>query len=69
MRAKVREMARTGADVIKFATTGGASSRPGFGPKDMIITREEIDAIVQEAHSLGKDRGHAETQVGAGLGL
>ena len=54
MRAKVREMARTGADVIKFATTGGASSRPGFGPKDMIITRDEIDAIVQEAHSLGK---------------
>ena len=28
VRAKVREMCRVGADVIKFATTGGASSPP-----------------------------------------
>ena len=31
VRAKVREMVRVGADQIKFATTGGASSRPGHG--------------------------------------
>ena len=54
MRAKVREMVRAGADVIKFATTGGASSRAGFGPKDMLITEEEIAALVDEAHSLGR---------------
>ena len=54
MRAKVREMVRAGADVIKFATTGGASSRSGFGPKDMLISVEEINALVDEAHGLGR---------------
>tara|TARA_Y100000590_G_scaffold248353_2_gene279063 strand:+ start:216 stop:1445 length:1230 start_codon:yes stop_codon:yes gene_type:complete len=54
MRAKVREMVKAGADVIKLATTGGASSRPGLGPKDMVIGRDEIDALVSEAHHLGK---------------
>ena len=54
VRAKVREMVLAGADFVKFATTGGASSRPGLGTKDMLITREEIEALVDEAHSLGK---------------
>lgn len=54
MRAKVREMARAGADVIKFAATGGASSARGLEPKDMLISREEIDAIVDESHKLGR---------------
>ncbi len=54
VRAKVRELARMGADVIKFATTGGASSRPGHGPKDIEFGRDEINAIVEEAHALGK---------------
>ncbi len=54
MRAKVREMVRVGADVIKAATTGGASSRQGFGPKDFLIGRDELAAIIDEAHSLGK---------------
>ena len=54
MRAKVREMVRAGADVIKFAATGGASSRPGLGPKDMLIGRDEVDALIDEAHSLGR---------------
>ena len=54
MRAKVREMVRAGADVIKLATTGGASSREGLGPKDMFITREEVEAVVSEAHRLGR---------------
>ena len=35
VRSMVREMVRVGADVIKFATTGGASSRQGHGPMDI----------------------------------
>lgn len=54
MRAKVREMVRAGADVIKFAATGGASSAVDLEPKDMLISRDEIDAIVDESHKLGK---------------
>ena len=54
MRKKVREMIHAGADVIKFATTGGASSKAGLGPKDMVIGRDEINALVDEAHHLGK---------------
>lgn len=54
VRAKVREMARRGADVIKFATTGGASSRPGHGPKDQEYTLEEVKTLVDEAHLLGR---------------
>ena len=54
MRKKVREMIAAGADVIKFAATGGASSRMGLEPRDMLITRDEIEAIVDEAHKLGK---------------
>src|SRR3989454_11168505 len=34
VRTTVRTMGRAGADVIKCATTGGASSRAGHGPKD-----------------------------------
>jgi imidazolonepropionase-like amidohydrolase len=55
VRAKVREMVRVGADVIKFATTGGASSRPGHGPKDIEYTPEEVRALVAEARSLGRN--------------
>ena len=51
MRAKVREVVLAGADVIKIATTGGAASRADFRPKDMLMTREEIDALVDEAHT------------------
>ena len=54
MRKKVREMIGAGADVIKFAATGGASSRMGLEPRDMLITKDEIEAIVDEAHKLGK---------------
>jgi len=46
-------MARVGADVIKFATTGGASSRPGHGPKDIAFGPDEVKALVDEAHALG----------------
>jgi imidazolonepropionase-like amidohydrolase len=50
----VRTMVRAGADVIKCATTGGASSRPGHGPKDAAFNRDEMRALVDEAHALGR---------------
>ena len=52
-RAKVREMVRAGADVIKCATTGGASSTAGLGPKDLLFERDELEALVDEAHKRG----------------
>ena len=54
VRAMVREVVRVGADVIKFATTGGASSRPGHGPKDVEFGFDEVQALVNEAHVLGR---------------
>ena len=54
MRAKVREMVGAGADVIKTATTGGASSTAGLGPKDVLFERAELEALVDEAHKRGK---------------
>nr|MCS5668878.1 amidohydrolase family protein [Dehalococcoidia bacterium] len=49
IRALVRELVRVGADVIKFATTGGASSRSGHGPKDIAFGPDEVKALVDEA--------------------
>src|SRR5262245_31316927 len=54
LRNVVRAMVRAGADVIKCATTGGASSRKGHGPKDAAFTLEEMRALVDEAHALGR---------------
>jgi imidazolonepropionase-like amidohydrolase len=54
VRNVVRTMVRAGADVIQCATTGGASSRPGHGPKDSAFNRDEMDALVDEAHTLGR---------------
>ena len=54
VRSMVREMVRVGADVIKFATTGGASSRQGHGPKDIAFGPDEVKALVDEATALGK---------------
>ena len=54
MRAKVREMVGAGADVIKTATTGGASSTAGLGPKDILFERDELEALVDEAHKRGR---------------
>ena len=54
MRAKVREMVGAGADVIKTATTGGASSTAGLGPKDVLFERAELEALVDEAHKRGR---------------
>jgi imidazolonepropionase-like amidohydrolase len=54
VRQVVRTMVRAGADVIKCATTGGASSRPGHGPKDAAFNHDEMLALVEEAHALGR---------------
>lgn len=54
VREVVRTMVRAGADVIKCATTGGASSRPGHGPLDASLAQEEMAALVAEAHALGR---------------
>ncbi|HEY1796307.1 MAG TPA: amidohydrolase family protein [Stellaceae bacterium] len=54
VRPVVRRMVRAGADVIKCATTGGASSRPGHGPKDSAFNLDEMQALVEEAHVLDK---------------
>ncbi len=54
VRSMVREMVRVGADVIKFATTGGASSRPGHGPMDIAFGPDEVKALVDEAAGHGK---------------
>lgn len=54
VRGIVREMVRVGADVIKFATTGGASSRQGHGPMDIAFGPDEVKALVDEARGHGK---------------
>lgn len=54
MRPVVRRMVRAGADFIKCATTGGASSRPGHGPKDGAFNLDEMQALVEEAHALDR---------------
>ena len=54
VRTVVRRMVRAGADVIKCATTGGASSRPGHGPRDGAFNLDEMQALVEEAHALDR---------------
>ncbi len=54
VRTVVRTMVRAGADVIKCATTGGAASRAGHGPKDPAFDPDEMRALVDEAHTLGR---------------
>jgi imidazolonepropionase-like amidohydrolase len=54
VRRVVRTMIRAGADVIKCATTGGASSRTGHGPKDPAFDRDEMRALVDESHAQGR---------------
>lgn len=52
-RAKVREVVKYGADVIKFCATGGVLSR-GDLPQTQQYTLEEMQAIVEESHRLGR---------------
>ena len=48
-RAKVREVLRAGADVIKIAVSGGVSAAR-VPPRRPLFTPEEIAAVVDEAH-------------------
>jgi imidazolonepropionase-like amidohydrolase len=52
-RSKVREMAKYGADVIKICATGGVLSK-GDAAGAQQYTLEEMQAIVSEAHKLGR---------------
>ena len=51
-RAKVREIRKYGADVIKICATGGVFSK-GTDPGARQYTMEELVAIIDEAHMLG----------------
>jgi len=68
IRPVVRRMVRAGADVIKCATTGGASSRPGHGPRDGAFNLDETQALVEEAHALDR-RVMCHALGGRGLGI
>jgi len=68
-RKLVRQYARAGADGIKIATSGGVLS---VGDKSAWRnhTRDEIAAIVDEAHSLGmRVAAHAHTEDGIRIAL
>ncbi len=52
-RARVREVVKYGADVIKICASGGVLSK-GDSPGTPEYTPEELAAIVDEAHKLGR---------------
>jgi imidazolonepropionase-like amidohydrolase len=52
VRAKVREVVRVGADLVKVFQTGWG--RPHHGSKDVAFNRAELRALVDEAHIHGK---------------
>src|SRR4029077_9129736 len=45
---------RAAGDVITCATAGGASSRPGHGPRDGAFNLDEMQALVDEAQALDR---------------
>ena len=51
-RFRVREHKRRGADLIKIVPSGGIAST-GTDPRQQLMTNEEIQAVVETAHSLG----------------
>ena len=53
VQAKVRETIKYGADLIKICATGGVLSK-GDDPQASQYTREELTAIVADAHRLGR---------------
>jgi len=53
VRAKVREVIKYGADVIKICASGGVLSK-GDQPGTPQYTLEEMKAIAEEAHKLGR---------------
>jgi imidazolonepropionase-like amidohydrolase len=52
-RAKVREVVKYGADVIKICASGGVLSK-GDQPGASQFTLEEMQAVAEEAHKLGR---------------
>ncbi len=63
-RSLVREYARDGVDLIKICTSGGVLSI-GDEAEWRNYTQGETDAIVEEAHALGKRvAAHAHTRSG-----
>ena len=52
-RAKVREVVKYGADVIKICASGGVLSK-GDQPGTPQFTLEEMQSIAEEAHKLGR---------------
>jgi imidazolonepropionase-like amidohydrolase len=52
-RAKVREVIKYGADVVKVCASGGVLSK-GDQPGTPQYSFEELQAIVEEAHKLGR---------------
>jgi len=69
MRAAVREEVRRGADFVKLMATG-ARSVAREDPEPAQMTREELSAIVDEAHRLGlRVAAHAEGLDGARLAI
>lgn len=69
MRRGVREQLRRGADFVKVMTTG-ARSVELEDPDPAQLTREEIAAIVDEAHRLGyRVAAHAEGMPGTELAV
>src|SRR6202790_2839899 len=52
-RGKVREVVKYGADLIKVCASGGVLSK-GDQPGTAQYTLEELQAIVEEAHKLGR---------------
>jgi imidazolonepropionase-like amidohydrolase len=53
VRTKVREVVKYGADIIKICASGGVLSK-GDQPGTQQYTLEEMQAIVDEAHKLGR---------------
>jgi imidazolonepropionase-like amidohydrolase len=53
LRAKIRQNAKYGADLIKFMSTGGVLSH-GDSVGGQQLTQEEMNAIVDEAHMWGR---------------
>ena len=69
MRRAVREQLRRGADYVKFMSTG-ARSVEREDPEPAQLTREEIAALIDEAHRLGlRVAAHAEGLGGARLAI
>ena len=69
MRAAVRAQLRRGADYVKVMATG-ARSVVGEDPEPAQVTRDELAALVDEAHRLGlRVAAHAEGLAGTRLAV